>query len=342
MIVQLHLDDSPTSGYFANIASEPLRAVLAMGVFDGLHQGHRYLLGKTIADAQSRGVEAWVVTFSCDPEELLKPPGKLAKLASNRVRLEQLQSSGVNGVLSISFNEAVASLEPHDFLDRIIASNFKPQAMHIGADFHFGSKALGGVADLVAWGKTQDCEINAHHLLCDSGKPITSTRIRGLLATGNVEEAALLLARDYSITATVVEGRHEGTQLGFPTANLALDDSLATVADGVYAGVALLEDGNCYPAAISVGAPSTFGDLPPTIEPTLLDYPADAPPLYGQTLLLSFHHYLRPMQAFASVDELKTAIANNVAQTRELFESGAMKPPQANSTTVVSKKERNK
>jgi riboflavin kinase/FMN adenylyltransferase len=161
------------------------------------------------------------------------------------------------------------------------------------------------------------CDINAHRLLCDHGLPITATRIRALLAAHEVEEAATLLTRPYSVTATVVEGRRVGVQIGFPTANLAVSPKLAHVADGVYAGYATVQESR-YRAAISVGVPATFGALPATTEATLLDYPASAAPLYGQMLTLEFCRYLRPMQAFVSVEELRVAIAANIAQTREL------------------------
>jgi riboflavin kinase/FMN adenylyltransferase len=294
-------------------------AVLAMGVFDGLHQGHQFLLEQACSDARERGLPAWAVTFACDPDELFKPTEQVRKLSSNNERLRRLQQSGVDGVLAIEFSLAVAALEPLQFLNRIIAQAFRPASLHIGSDFHFGTHASGGVNDLRNWAAARQCRINAHELLCEHGLPVTATRIRNLLASGRVAEAAGLLTRPYSLQATVVEGRHQGSLLGFPTANLAIAPQLAAVAHGVYAGTVKLEDGSLYPAAVSVGVPATFGDLPATTEATLLNYPPNAAPLYGQTVTLAYHQFLRPMQAFANVDELKAAIAKNVQQTRELL-----------------------
>ena len=168
-------------------------AVLAIGVFDGLHQGHQFLLGEAIGDAKRRSAAAWVITFSSDPDELFKPTEQLSKLSSNDQRLARLEQSGVCGVLSITFNQAVAALEPSDFLDNLIGAGskqlFLPQAIHVGSDFRFGVQASGGVHDLTSWARAHDCVVNAHHLLCDHGLPVTATRIRHLLFEGKVAEA---------------------------------------------------------------------------------------------------------------------------------------------------------
>ncbi|MDR2109067.1 MAG: riboflavin biosynthesis protein RibF, partial [Coriobacteriales bacterium] len=303
-------------------AAAPLPAVLAIGVFDGLHRGHRYLLDRTLADARERGLPAWVLTFNCDPDELFKPAEQLAKLSTNAERLARLEQSGVDGVWAVNFNAKLAALEPRAFLNNVVAGAFLPQAIHVGADFRFGASGSGSADELRRWGRAAGCAINAHQLLCNSGQPITATRIRNLLAGGDVQTAAELLQKPYRVCATVVAGRHVGTALGFPTANLAIDPALAKVADGVYAALAYLPDGRRCPAAVSVGVPATFGDLPATTEATLLDYPADAGDLYGEDIILAYYRYLRPMQAFAGVEELKAAIAHNVVQTRELFADG--------------------
>jgi riboflavin kinase/FMN adenylyltransferase len=296
-----------------------LGSVLAIGVFDGFHQGHQFLLKQACLDARELGLPVWAVTFDRDPDTLFKPAKQLAKLSSDEARLRRLDEAGITGVFAVTFNREISQLQPVDFLNQILANAFLPKSIHIGADFHFGDHAKGSVLDLYTWGEKRGCTIHAHHLLCDSGMPVTATRIRKLLGDGAVEQAALLLTRPYSIQATVVAGRKLGTILGFPTANLQVDPSFARVADGVYAGLARLEDGSSYATAISQGVPATFGDLPSTIEATLLDFPEDAPSLYGQKLEVCYYQYLRPMKAFASVEELKAAIANNVAQTRDVI-----------------------
>jgi riboflavin kinase/FMN adenylyltransferase len=291
------------------------RAIIAMGVFDGVHQGHQFLLRQAASDAQRQELPLWAVTFTIDPDELFRPAESLNKLMTNAVRLQSLADTAVAGVLAIPFGREVADLTPEEFLDSILAHAFTAATVHVGEDFRFGARATGDVQQMRQWGKQHGCGVVAHRLLQDHGKPVTATRIRALLGTGDVAAAAELLTRPYKVAAKVVQGRRAGTELGFPTINLAIDPSLATVGDGVYAGYAQASVNgkqSVFRAAISVGVPQTFGDLPNTTEAFLLDFPANAK-LYGAEVQLSFVHRLRDMMRFNSPEELAATIAANVA-----------------------------
>jgi len=291
-----------------------------MGVFDGVHQGHQYLLGQAVQEGQDRGTQSWAVTFNIDPDELFREPGSVHKLLGNQRRLALLAQSGVDGVLVVPFGKETAALAPAAFLDTVLGAALSPCGIHVGHDFRFGAKAGGTVDDLRLWADANNAHVQGHELLSDHGTPVTATRIRSLLAQGEVAAANSLLTRPHLLEALVEEGRHVGKELGFPTANLRPAPMSATVGDGVYAAYALFDDGSGlqrYKAAVSVGVPATFGDLPTTTEAFLLDYPSDAPALYGRPMAIEFIEYLRPMQRFATPAALQAEITANVAWIRE-------------------------
>jgi riboflavin kinase/FMN adenylyltransferase len=300
----ISLADKPQLGSF----------VCAIGVFDGLHEGHRFLIDKAIAQARRLGHPAVAITFDRDPDELFLEPSAQRKLLINEDRIGMLAASGVDVVLVIPFDAALASKEPFEFLNAVIATQGIPRGIHIGSDFRFGYQARGTVDDLRLWSAEHNCEIFAHQLLSSEGLPVTATRIRDALQAGELVLANRLLTRPHFLWARVAEGRSMGRQLGFPTANLELEERLVKPADGVYAGVVEV-DGELYRTAVSVGVPATFAGAPPTIEAHLLDFDGN---LYGQRLRIFFLEYLREMHGFASVEELQRTVQHNIAQARAL------------------------
>jgi riboflavin kinase/FMN adenylyltransferase len=288
--------------------------VCAIGVFDGLHEGHRFIIGQAVDQARRLNIPAVVITFDRDPDELFLEPAAQRKLLINEDRIALLATSGVDAVLVIPFDIALAAREPLEFLNAVIAAHGTPYGIHIGADFRFGNRALGTVDDLRLWVAQRGCETFAHKLFFDEGLPVTSTRIRDALQAGELALANRLLTRPYFLWARVVEGRNIGEKLGFPTANLELEERLVRPADGVYAGVVVVDE-KPYRAAISVGVPATFAGAPPTIEAHLLDFDGI---LYGHRLKTFFLEYLREMRGFASVEDLQATVRKNIEQARAL------------------------
>ncbi|MDR2197038.1 MAG: riboflavin biosynthesis protein RibF [Coriobacteriales bacterium] len=288
-------------------------AVCAMGVFDGVHEGHRYIIGTAVKQAASLGLPVAVITFDHDPDELFLPLERQRKLMTNEDRLAHLATLEVAHVLVIPFDEALAARSPRDFLDGVIAAQGTPRAIHVGRDFHFGSRALGTVDDLRQWGSKRGCEVVGHDLLTTDGAAVRATRIRDALAAGHLEEANNLLRRPFYLRGRVVPGRYVGRELGFPTANIVPEAGLAPLGDGVYGGYVLVDD-LPYKAAISVGVPVTFSETNATIEAHLLDFTGD---LYGAHVKLAFVEYLRPMRAFESVEELVRTVNANIAWVQE-------------------------
>ena len=291
----------------------PLGDIVAtMGVFDGVHQGHQYLISHALADAEALNVPAWVITFDRDPEEVLRVGNYHHKLLSNTDRLRLLARTGVDGVLAIPFNEAFAHLTYDEFCETFIRPTASVRSLHVGVGFRYGTKTQGTTETLGAWMSLQGGKVTAHELFDEGGSSVSATRIRGLLANCEVEEANRLLTRPFFLKGAVVEGRGVGKELGIPTANLKPEFPAVTLGDGVYGGYVFVA-ATRYRAAISIGLASTFGVKTSTIEPHLLDFDGD---LYGQEITISFLRYLRPMTTFASTDVLKGAIKDDIAWIR--------------------------
>lgn len=286
----------------------------AFGVFDGVHEGHKYLIGEALAGARTVGGPAVVITFDRDPDELFAAD-RLKKLMTNSVRLDTLASTGVDMVLSIPFTPEFAARPAEEFLE-LLFGPCAPAQLHVGADFRFGVKAQGTVTHLKEWGSDQGMAVVAHDLLSDDGRPVTATRIRHLLADGQVQEANHLLTRPYQLSGTVVEGRQEGREFGFRTANLQVPVQLLAIGPGVYGAWAQV-GGRFYRAAVAVGVPPTFAtEATANVEVHLIDFDQD---IYGQTVTVHFMEWLRPMRKFATLDELKNTVLGNIAHVRDFL-----------------------
>lgn len=283
----------------------------AFGVFDGLHKGHRYLLDAAVGSARHSGGKSIALTFDIDPDEVFHPQ-RLKKLMTNEDRVGALAKSGVDAVVVLPFTKEFSAQSPHDFLTHTF-NGYPPAHLHIGADFKFGVRASGTVKELDEWGAISGTEIHATDLRSEAGEPISSTRIRLLLAEGEIEKANDLLGYRYFIRSIVEQGRGEGVDLGFRTANMRIDDQLSVLGEGVYAAYSRV-DGICYKSAVSVGISPVFKDVATaTCEAHLIDFSGD---LYGRSILVEFVGYLRPMIKFDSKEELIETVLGNIEWVR--------------------------
>jgi riboflavin kinase/FMN adenylyltransferase len=297
----------------SGVRQAPFSAACALGVFDGFHRGHQCLLSELKADAAAAGVPAWVITFDRDPDELFVGEGRLNKLMTDADRLRHLARSGVDGVFVVPFGKELANMAPDCFCDTVLASLIAPHSIHVGTGFRYGAQAAGTTASLASWVKARGGRLCEHHLFDEDGEPVSATRIRSELRRGHVADAARLLTRPFYLRGTVVAGRGAGTALGIPTANLRPDLSPSVLSEGVYAAYVFL-DNRCLRAAVSVGAPTTFGINEPAIEPHLLDFDED---IYGKEVVISFVSFLRPMRTFKDATELQRVVSANIAWVRE-------------------------
>lgn len=298
------LDDPSTQEVFDECC-------LTFGVFDGFHAGHQFLVDRAVEQARLRGVSAVVLTFDCDPDELFRPDS-LRKLSSNSQRIERLCETQLDAVVLIGFNKQVAGLDPLAFLERTFGS-FPPSTIHVGKDFRFGCKGSGRIDDLRFWGDRTGTEIYAYDLVCEDGQPITASRIRGLLQQGKVADAARLLGRPFSFEGLVEQGRQQGRDMGFRTANVMVPAWQSVVAEGVYVGYAWV-DGKRYKAALSMGVSPTFVEAKATCEVHILDFEGD---LYGKTIVVELVEWLREMRKFDDINELIATVMGNIQWCRD-------------------------
>ncbi|MCD8200116.1 MAG: riboflavin biosynthesis protein RibF [Coriobacteriaceae bacterium] len=289
--------------------------VLAIGIFDGLHIGHRALLEEARAHAADTKAGSWaVLTFESDPDEFFHPDAPTRRLMSDADRLALLAGYCPDRIVTLPTRADVLGLAPEDFLERLGVA-VRPERFVVGADFRFGAGNAGTVVDIARWGRRHGCACEGLELLESDGAPVTSTRIRRLLQDGDIEAAnALLYGGRYCVTGRVGHGRGEGGRLGFATANVELPEGAPMLPkDGVYAGVASA-DGEGYAAAINVGRPPSFADATCPLEAHLLDCSED---LYGQEITVGFLQRLRDSRRFDSEAELAEAVQGDIARVRE-------------------------
>ena len=289
-------------------------ASCAFGVFDGLHTGHRFLIGQAVATRPESG-RAIAITFDIDPDEVFHPD-RLKKLMRNADRLAALEASGVDDVVAFPFTKEFFSKPPEAFLEATFPAG-APAHMHVGEDFRFGARAAGTVATLQEWGARVGCEIHPHDLVSADGKPITATRIRKLLMACELDEANRLLGHPYSLRETVQRGRGDGADFGFATANLQVKPHDRVLGEGVYAAYATVggAGGARYKAAASVGVSPTFeATSTADMEVHILDFEGD---IVGQDVTVEFVKYLRPMIKFDTTEELIATVMGNIQWVRD-------------------------
>lgn len=285
-------------------------AVLAMGVFDGVHLGHRALLAEAAREAANRGFLSVVLTFDRDPDRLVRGTDAPPHLMEDRTRIETLASSGAGVALVVPFTPELLATPAESFLENVVWGSLDVRSVHVGEDFRFGAGARGDLDTLYVWAAEHDIDVHPHPLLKVDDTAVSSTRIRTLIARGDVEGASSLLDRPHEVTGRVHRGRGEGRELGFPTANLTPSPGAALPSDGVYAGTARLADGTRWPAAIVVGRPPTFPEAQDHFEVHLIGFEGD---LVGAVISVSFLARLRDQRAFGSLDALRAAIREDVA-----------------------------
>lgn len=273
------------------------RAV-AIGVFDGVHRGHRAVIQAAI----DTGLAATAITFEPHPRVALG--NRVEMITTLERRLELLAEAGVEATLVVSFTPELQQLEAADFVEHYLLA-IGAEAVAAGSDFRFGRRRAGDQALL---GK-----LGLEVLPVTMVDAVSSTEIRSALAAGEVDVAARLLGRPYELDGIVVSGDQRGGTLGYPTANIALDASLQWPGDGVYAGWAL-----DHRAAVSIGTNPHYGGTERRIEPYLLDFDGD---LYGKRLVVQLWQRLRDQEVFASEEELVGQIGRDVEATR------AARPP---------------
>ena len=290
--------------------------VATVGMFDGVHRGHRALLGRVTAEAAARGVAAAAVTFDRHPMEVLRPGSHPPLLSTLSQKVALLGEAGIEVVLVLPFTLELSQVPAREFATRVLFATLGARAVVVGANFRFGHKATGDVELLAALGREHGVDAVGVALHADGHEVVSSTRIRSELARGDVQAAARSLGRAYAVEGHVNRGDGRGRTLGVPTANVAVPARIALPAMGVYAGRFGPGDDTWLPAVTNVGVSPQFGGTQLRVEAHVLDYDAD---LYGRRVSVSFEHRLRGEEVFASVDELVAQMQEDIRQSRKLL-----------------------
>ena len=294
---------------------EPGPSVVTIGSFDGVHRGHQTLVRRAVDAASERGVRSVAVTFEPHPSAVVRPGSEPPYLQTLSDRITSLYVAGIDRVLVLDFTPALAALEPHEFLERVLVGRLAPLKVVVGTNFRFGHKAAGDVVVLAEGGEQHGYEVEAVTLLELDGEPISSSSIRDRLADGDVAWPSRALGRPYEVVGEVVAGEGRGRTIGVPTANVAPASGLLVPANGVYAGHARLGE-RSWPCVTNVGTRPTFDGRDVTVESHLLDVEEE---LYGQRLAVSFEHRLRGERKFDGPDELVAQIRRDLDAARELL-----------------------
>lgn len=299
-------------------------AVVTVGNFDGLHMGHLAIIDTVVDRARRLGGDAVVYTFDPHPRQVVHPENAPRLLTTIEQRVELFEACGVNVVIVEPFTREFSKIPAEVFIREILHERIRPVEVYVGYDFHFGRDREGSMRMLTELGPKLGFSVTIiPEVVVDAGD-VNSTRIRQMLVQGRVEEAFAMLGRRYTVRGRVVEGERRGREIGFPTANLELENEILPAA-GVYAGRMRFLDagdppeGSEFMAVTNVGVRPTFGDEQRLVaEAHLLDFSADA---YGRRVELSFAHRLRDELRFSGIPALREQIAKDILDGRRRLEA---------------------
>lgn len=291
------------------------RTAVVIGNFDGVHRGHQAVIAR--AKELAEGLPLVAVTFFPHPLAVVRPDIAPRILTDAAQRAELLAAAGVDAVLTVPFDLDVASWSPEEFAREVLVDRLHASIVVVGDNFRYGHKAAGDVACLAEFGSEHDFRVEGVALAGDAAA-WCSTDVRRLVAEGDVAAAGAVLGHPPTVRGVVVKGDQRGRELGFPTANVPADDTLAVPADGVYAGwLTRLDTRERFAAAISVGTNPTFeGVVGRRVESYVLDESLD---LYGVEVEVAFVARIRGMVAFTTVEALVDVIQQDVVRTREIL-----------------------
>lgn len=290
--------------------------VLTIGSFDGIHRGHKHLIGRVIARAKETGAASALVTLHPHPKIVLRPNSPLEYLSTIEERLDLLAPLGLDYAVVLPFSIEYSQVRARDFVQMLI-DHLHMQEIFCGLDFALGYKREGNVAFLTELGREKGFRVSVVEPQKFDGEIMSSTRIRHSIADGDLDTATRFLGRYPSVRGRVVKGDQRGRQLGFPTANLGVAEHRLIPADGIYA-VRVKTGDRWYGGAASIGIRPTFGGGQRQLEVYILDFDGD---LYDQVIEVQFIKRLRPEMKFDSIQALVEQMKRDVAATREVLTS---------------------
>lgn len=292
-------------------------AAATIGFFDGVHCGHRYLIGHVINEARADGLASMVITFARHPRQVIDTHYVPRLLSTPEMKIERLAETGIDRCTVLDFDRRMAALTAREFMIHILSSRLNVRKLIIGYDNRFGHDRSESIDDYCAYGRTLGIEVVESCGITVDGIRVSSSVIRNAIERGDLTEANRCLGYAYTLSAHVSHGFRNGHRLGFPTANLDMDEVCQLLPQiGVYATRVRIE-GECelYPAMTSVGTRPTFDGTRLSVETYILDFDAD---LYGRKLEVAFLKRIRGEKKFADLQQLRTQMADDERCIREL------------------------
>ena len=290
--------------------------LLTIGVFDGVHLCHKYLISKLKELAGEGNLMSGVVTFRQHPLEVLAPETELPYLTSLEEKVRLLKNEGVDAVVTLSFTPEFAQLSANQFTG-LLKKHLRMRGLVVGPDFALGRNREGNSDKLCAIGKYLDFSVTVVPPVKINGEVVSSTAVRNAIADGNMKRVLSLIGRPFSLQGRIIAGSGKGAELGFPTANLEIDPKQTLPPEGVYATRANF-GGKVYRSVTNIGKRPTFGENPRSVETYVMDYAGD---LYGHQLRIDIIERLRGEEKFETVEELKKQIAEDIERSKSILDS---------------------
>ncbi|MBN1856270.1 MAG: bifunctional riboflavin kinase/FAD synthetase [Dehalococcoidia bacterium] len=290
--------------------------LLTVGVFDGVHRGHLSLIEHLTKSAQERGLLDGIVTFTPHPQAVLHPEQETLLLTSLDEKVVLLKEAGVHMVVPLTFTRDLSNLSPGQFIT-LLAQELKMEGLILGPDFSLGKDRAGTTRALEQLGSQMGFSVESVPPYMLEGRVVSSTVIRQAITIGDVETASRLLGRPFSMTGSIVSTSKRGTNLGFPTANLDVDQGRALPRNGVYATIAHVR-GHHYPSVTNIGTRPTFGEAKHLVETHLLDFSDD---IYGAALRVQFFARIRDEMPFETTGQLIAQIQKDVESARRILKA---------------------
>jgi riboflavin kinase/FMN adenylyltransferase len=300
----------------ANIGPQG-ETLLTIGVFDGVHAGHRYLLKTLQQQAAEKNLLSGVVTFNPHPQSILHPHNQLLWLSDPEDRVKSLQKLGINLVAVLTFTPEVAQLSAQEFMS-LVKKHLRMRSMMVGPDFTLGRGQEGNIQLLRALGREMKFSVEVIPPYTINGEVVSSTFIRQALTQGDMGKVRRLMGHYFQIGGKVIASDRRGRILGFPTANLDIKPQQALPGNGIYASITQVDDKQ-FPSATNIGTRPTFGEGEKNVETHLLNYKGD---LYGKEIRVEFMRKLRDEQRFPSSEELKAQIRKDILEVEAILGFG--------------------
>lgn len=297
---------------------EPAPCVATIGMFDGVHRGHQYLISRVRAEATKMGLQSTVITFDSHPRQVLQSDYIPQLLSPLDVKLMLLARTGVDNCALLHFDREMASLSAYEFMEKVLRDRLNVRKLVIGYDNRFGHNRSEGFDDYVRYGRQLGIEVVHNQAFTLNGINVSSSVVRSFIAEGEIELANTCLGYPYTLVGRVVDGYHEGHKLGYPTANLDTCRSGQLIpANGVYAAKARLQHSMAYRQGMTdIGTRPTFDGKNRSIETHIFDFNED---IYGQTLLVALVHRIRGERKFSSAEQLTEQLHKDEEMVKNQF-----------------------